>query len=34
MKKVTEATNGRASIEVLGTPYFADKNGELLLFDQ
>ena len=34
VKKVTEATNGRASIEVLGTPYFADKNGELLLFDQ
>lgn len=34
IKKVTEATNGRASIELAGKPYFADKNGELLLFDE
>lgn len=33
-KKVTEATNGRAVIEAVGKPYYADHNGELLLFDE
>lgn len=32
VKRLTEATNGRAGIEVLGTPYFADNAGEILLF--
>lgn len=34
VKKVTEATNGRAAIEFLRKPYYADNNGEILLFDQ
>ncbi|QNM04851.1 YigZ family protein [Qiania dongpingensis] len=34
MKKVTEATNGRAVMELLGTPYFAEKDREILLFEE
>lgn len=34
VKKVTEATNGKAAIELLGTPYFADNDGELLIFEE
>ena len=34
VKKVTEATNGKAAIERLGTPYFADNDGELLIFEE
>ena len=34
IKKVTEATNGRAVIEPAGKPYYADKNGEIVLFEQ
>ncbi|MCI8466143.1 MAG: YigZ family protein [Lachnospiraceae bacterium] len=32
VKRFTEATNGKAVIETLGTPYFADNRGEILLF--
>ncbi len=32
VKKITEATGGKAGIEVLSTPYFAEKDGEILLF--
>ena len=34
VKKVTEATNGKAVIELLGTPYYADNDGELLIFEE
>ncbi len=34
VKKVTEATSGRAEITVVGSPYFAEKDGEILLFEE
>lgn len=34
VKQLTEATGGRAVIEVLGTPYFAEHDGEILLFEE
>lgn len=34
MKRLTEATNGKAAVESLGEPYFADNDGEILLFDE
>ena len=34
IKRVTEATGGKAVIEILGNPYFADNAGEILLFEE
>ena len=34
MKRLTEATGGKALIETLGTPYFADNGGKILLFEE
>ncbi|MCI8506201.1 MAG: YigZ family protein [Lachnospiraceae bacterium] len=34
IKRVTEATGGKAMIEILGTPYFAENAGEILLFEE
>ena len=34
IKKVTEATSGRAQIEEEGELWFADNNGEVLLFEE
>lgn len=34
MKRLTEATGGKALIETFGTPYFADNGGKILLFEE
>ena len=34
VKQLTEATAGKAVIEVLGSPYYADNGGEILLFEE
>ncbi|MCI8549427.1 MAG: YigZ family protein [Lachnospiraceae bacterium] len=34
VKRLTEATGGKAAVEVLGTPYFAVNGKEVLLFEE